>query len=265
MKDSGSVILPISIKMFKLPNKIDYLYNEPLDLTGAQLEITYTDNSTQIIPVTNEMVTGYNPQFSYYGKNELTVLYQKFWTTFDIYQNRFKDVKHNYWAAEPIHMIADMGVITGYPDGTFKPGANVTRAEAIVMIIRFLDSVGGFELDPTIDSTFSDLPNTNWAKTHIMSAVNLGIISGYKDGTFKPNNPITRAELSKMIFNAFDMSVIGEYSNAHPDISTTHWAYDIIMSLSEFNILKGFNDGYFYPNKTTTRAELSAILSRIWF
>lgn len=199
MKDSGSVILPISIKMFKLPNKIDYLYNEPLDLTGAQLEITYNDNSTQIIPVTNEMVTGYNPEFSYYGKNELTVLYQKFWTTFNIYQNRFKDVKHNYWAAEPIHMIADMGVITGYPDGTFKPGANVTRAEAIVMIIRFLDSVGGFELDPTIDSTFSDLPNTNWAKTHIMSAVNLGIISGYKDGTFKPNNPITRAELSAIL------------------------------------------------------------------
>ena len=106
--------------------------------------------------------------------------------------NDFSDVAEDYWANTAISTMTKLGVINGYKDGNFRPNAYITRAEFAAICARFDDTV------KSGNSSFTDI-NGHWAKAEIERAATLGWIQGYSDGTFRPNNNITRAQAMTMI------------------------------------------------------------------
>ena len=111
--------------------------------------------------------------------------------------NRYSDVAATSWYNTAVSTLSSMGIITGYPDGTFRPNAAITRAEFAAIAARF-DNDG----DKTA-AKFSDIA-THWAKDEISIAYNNGWITGYPDGTFGPQRNITRAETATMINRVLD-------------------------------------------------------------
>lgn len=169
--------------------------------------------------------------------------------------NPFKDTK-GHWALESILYLRVKGVISGFEDGTFRPGGQVTRAQLAAMLIR----AKGTKLDSEAKQQFRDVPPQHWAYREITSAKAQGIISGYPDGTFAPNQPVTREQIAAMIVRAFPVeATLTERS--FTDIRQS-WAKDNIISLARAGIIGGYPDNTFAPKKTVTRAEVSVILSR---
>lgn len=107
----------------------------------------------------------------------------------------FSDVKSSDWYGTTVATLADMGIVKGYEDGTFRPNAPITRAEFAAIATRFFDETGA-TYEP---GTFTDVTGDEWFAGAIMDAVNLGLIGGYEDGTVRPNNNITRAEACAIV------------------------------------------------------------------
>ena len=107
-------------------------------------------------------------------------------------ENSFSDVSEGQWFNKAVSTMAAMGVLTGYPDGTFRPNQAITRAE-------FASIAARFDLNPADGTaTFSDTIG-HWAEAEISKAVRNGWVNGYPDGTFLPDQPITRAEAMALI------------------------------------------------------------------
>lgn len=167
----------------------------------------------------------------------------------------FYDVADNNEFHQYIVWLAEKDIINGYEDGNFGLHNRITRAEAATIIVKSLKL-------PTAGLTakFKDVPQTYWASSSIAAAANAGIISGYQDGTFKPNAPITRAELAKMVSIAYKLSVNSTNVKSFSDVPKTHWAYSYINILSSQSIVNGFPDGRFKPSEFATRAQFAKII-----
>jgi hypothetical protein len=171
----------------------------------------------------------------------------------------YLDLDPTYWAYEYISKLSEEGIISGYPDNTFRPANTITRAEFAKIIVLAASS----QVPYTTQSSFSDVPNNHWALRYIEVAKERNIISGYPDGTFRPNNPITRAEIAKMAVVAGQFA-IDKSGTPFNDISG-NWAYDYIMTARNNHIISGYPDGAFRPDKNATRAEASKIvINSLW-
>ncbi|MED1863937.1 Ig-like domain-containing protein [Fictibacillus nanhaiensis] len=166
---------------------------------------------------------------------------------------KFTDSK-GHWAENEINKLYDLGLVKGYTDGSFGVGNKITRGEVASIISRHLKLAG-------TPSTFSDVPSNYWAANAIGAIQANNIMSGYNNGTFKPNAPITRAEIASIIERAYDLK--GEKTISFTDVKATHWAYKPISVLVYNNLTSGFSDNTFRPNAELSRAEFAAFLSRI--
>jgi hypothetical protein len=110
----------------------------------------------------------------------------------------FSDVPTTFWGYPFIETAKARNVISGYADGTFQPNANITRAQLSKMIV----TAKAWTLVNPATPSFSDVPTSNWAYPFVETAKAQGVIAGYSNGTFGPNNPATRAQLSKMLYTA---------------------------------------------------------------
>lgn len=149
--------------------------------------------------------------------------------------------------------------MVGYPDGTFMPQANITRAEVAAIIYRLMTPESRAKFS-SADCMFSDVQAGMWFNESVCTLVKAGIISGYPDGTFKPNQSITRAEFSSMIARMFSVSYVG--NNSFEDING-HWAQSYMNILSKLGILKGDSNGNANPDANLTRAEAAAMCNRL--
>ncbi len=120
---------------------------------------------------------------------------------------------------EAVEVLSGLGVIEGYPDGTFNPTANVTRAEAAAMIARMMLGREDADKLPVGDVKFSDVPETNWAAKYIAFCANRGIIVGMGDGTFHPAENVTGTQMATMLLRALGYGVMGEYEGKGWDIN----------------------------------------------
>ena len=141
------------------------------------------------------------------------------------YSNTFTDVPKGYWAANYIGYMQQLGIITGYSDGSFRPDAPVTRAEFAAIASRFEKLTEG-------SKSFADVPDTYWAARYINFAATRGWVTGYSDGTFKPENTITRAEVAAVTCRLLERSADQNYIRSHfnelrtfSDMTESHWAY----------------------------------------
>ena len=141
------------------------------------------------------------------------------------YSNTFSDVPKGCWAANYIGYMQQFGIITGYSDGSFRPDAPVTRAEFATIASRFEKLTEG-------SKSFTDVPDTYWAARYIDFAATRGWVTGYSDGTFKPEDPITRAEVAAATCRLLERSADQSYIRSHlkelrtfADMTESHWAY----------------------------------------
>jgi len=103
--------------------------------------------------------------------------------------------------------------------------------------------------------------NDHWAKDYIMQLVSEGVASGYDDGTFRPNNPVTRAEFIKMVVSAFGYQINETPSNLEfADVTNSDWFAPYVEAATDADIVDGYSDGTFRPAKTINRAEAMKIL-----
>lgn len=143
-----------------------------------------------------------------------------------------------------------------------KPQGNITRAEVATIFYRLLKDEVREEIETDVNS-FPDVNADDWFNVTVSSLANMNAISGYEDGTFRPNEPITRAELAAMaerFYEAFD----AEYEEGtFLDVEGDEWYADAIAAAKELGILGGYPDGTVRPNNNITRAETCAIVNRV--
>ena len=148
--------------------------------------------------------------------------------------------------------------LVGYTDGTFGPERNMTRAEVTTMFARLLTEQ--IEADKTYSSTFNDVPKGYWAANYIGYMQQFGIITGYSDGSFRPDAPVTRAEFAAI---ASRFEKLTEGSKSFTDVPDTYWAARYINFAATRGWVTGYSDGTFKPENTITRAEVAAVTCRL--
>lgn len=154
--------------------------------------------------------------------------------------------------------------ISGYPDKTVKPNNNITRAEAIAMIVRLYDKEYPKNKEVWTNKTFLDVPIKEWYFSEVKKAFELGLIKGTDNKKLEPNKPITRAELTA-IANRF-MSTGQPATEDEIDFIDTDeadWFYKDVKKATKKGWVSGNPDGTFKPNDPITRAETAVILNRV--
>lgn len=149
--------------------------------------------------------------------------------------------------------------LLGYEDGTVRPNGSISRAEVATVLFRLLkDDVRMQNL--TKDNAYSDVSDTAWYAAAVSTLSKMGVISGYPDGTFRPNAPITRAEFAAMIAR-FDETAKSA-DTPFTDISS-HWAENAIGKAYGNGWIKGSSKTVFCPESNLTRAETATLLNRV--
>lgn len=161
---------------------------------------------------------------------------------------------NNHWAEKTIKNLIDKNIINGYPDGTFKPNNNITRAEFVKIIVN------AFKLQSDKKIDFKDVENS-WAKSYIETAAGLGIVNGYNENSFGPNNNITREEMAKIIAKVLKLSEKEALKFSDKD-KIAKWAVDSVEETVKAGIIKGYPDNEFKPEGKATRAEAATIIER---
>lgn len=142
-----------------------------------------------------------------------------------IYSRDYKDIPDDLWSVTAISYMSKLGMVKGYPDGNFMPRADITRAEFAAMATRFADISSG-------SKTFTDVAKDHWAYDVIQKAAAAGWISGYPDGSFKPDQPITRAEVVAITNRMLNRFADEAFVDAHQgkiirfkDMNKGMWSY----------------------------------------
>ncbi len=167
----------------------------------------------------------------------------------------FKDVPTSYSFHDEIEFLVEMEIIRGFEDGTFKPNQDVTRAQAAIMIGRALDLNGEQSI-----TDFPDVPASSVASGYIQSAYELGIIEGFPDGKFKPDQVVSRGQLAILLSRAFDLTETEDIPFS--DVSPNSAAYPYIGQLVYAEVTVGYPDGTFKPDQPVNRGQFSAFMTR---
>ncbi|MEE8638021.1 MAG: S-layer homology domain-containing protein [Candidatus Margulisiibacteriota bacterium] len=174
---------------------------------------------------------------------------------------KFADVPAYYWASVPISILAMEKVVSGYPDGTFRPDGNITRAEMCTLLMK-AKGIGDFKVK---GKPFKDVKATHWAANYIGAAARQGIVKGYPDGTFRPKGLMTRAEGVVMIARFAQIPESRLLEVPFADVPGRHWAVKEISAAKEAGLLEYLADQPFETQKKLTRAEVAEMLSKTSF
>jgi hypothetical protein len=220
----------------------------------------------------------------------------------DLVEMPFSDME-DHWSADYVRSLSALGFVSGYEDGTFRPDNNITRAEVLVMAMNTIntpinsihESCDPFDFDKEFTSqSYTDLDSSHWAYPYVELAAEMDIVGGYEDGTFRPDEAVTRAEALSVIWETY--FACGEYHDLD-----RYDPYDFIESYledgydaaSEERLALGFSDvsenwqrlyanlgeyhgmidGFeneetglleFRPDNLTSRAEVSKMAWEMW-
>ena len=176
------------------------------------------------------------------------------------YKPDFQDLDSVEWARTAINGLAMRGMISGRDQYTFDPNANITRAEYCQILMGAINA-----LNAKGESTFSDVPSTAWYYNAVSVASQLGIVSGYGDGNFGPNDLITRQDMALMTYKtAKIMNKSLEPVNAEITFEDSHeisdYAFEAVMTLQKAGIINGMTDTTFEPHSNATRAQSAKVI-----
>ncbi|GAA0862203.1 hypothetical protein GCM10008917_06650 [Paraclostridium tenue] len=214
-------------------------------------DVTATDkedgNISKDVKVVENTVNASEPG-TYIVKYEVTDKQgAKVTKTINVVVKKLKIIKHNKY-------------INGYPDNTFRQENKITRGEMATMLTRII--LDGKQI-PITENKFNDISNDYWAKNEVNYLASKGLLNGYEDGTFRPENPITRAEVATILVRS-NSNIKQNLKKVFPDISDNHWASKYIEKAAELGYMVGYEDGSFKPDKVITRGETVVTLNRIY-
>ena len=167
-----------------------------------------------------------------------------------------------HWAEDSISNLVDKGVLNGYPDGSFHPDQSITRAE----LAKTLAVAYKFQAS----NKKGQFPDTkeHWAKAYISALADNQIITGYPDGTFKPEAPITRAEIVAMLTRLLKIGSAEEqytmdFVPSFPDLEKDYWAFHQIELAFRLGILPGYFQPEFRPSRLASRADTAWMIEQL--
>lgn len=211
------------------------------------LRITGNDGHEQLLPIHSQSVTIGDPI---------------------VYQDML-----GHWAAAVVSSLSGRGVIKGYPDGTFGPERQVTRAEFGTMLIRAFEAVGKAAPGTTaadesvrpVLERFSDLDSIpKWSMGALAYATTNGLLGGYEDGSFRPNQPISRQEAAVILSRIPEVLVQGGDISVFSDAAEIgQWAQPGVAITLGAGLVQGYPDNTFKPAAAITRAEAAAMIHRL--
>jgi len=168
----------------------------------------------------------------------------------------------------PIRLLARRGVVQGFPDGSFRPFQFLTRGELAKLLAVALGDGGEASRLQAAPPRFSDMAG-HWGRGYVEMAAELGLVQGFPDGTFKPDQPVTRAEL--VVIAARAAGLAEKAGQAPPDAPVPYrdaeeippWARPYVWAAAEEGLLDGLFPGRLLPNRGATRAEAAALVARL--
>src|SRR5450756_167812 len=156
-----------------------------------------------------------------------------------------------HWAQVKIQSWIDKGLIKGYPDGTFKPDQDITRAEFMALVNR------AFGYTAVAPITYTDVKAGSWYAPEVAKAQAAGYITGYPDGTMKPENPITREEVATIVARIKNLTSDANAADKYTDASKiSSWRKGEVGAVTSAKIMQGYPDGSFMPQGLITSAEV---------
>ena len=165
----------------------------------------------------------------------------------------FPDVE-GHWAEAETMYLENAGVVSGLPDGTFGVNETITRAQAATLIANEQGLTG----EP---APYPDVSPGHWANEYIGAITAAGVMSGFPDGNFYPDEVLTRAEAATILVNAYQFSGTTQ-SPTFSDVAGDHWAFAAIETLVANYIAAGYPDGTFKPQANVTRGEFAVFVAR---
>ncbi|WP_190239777.1 S-layer homology domain-containing protein [Pelotomaculum schinkii] len=158
-----------------------------------------------------------------------------------------------HWALSNINKLVALGAIDGYPDGSFKPDNTITRAEFATVLVK------AFQLENKGGKVFADTA-AHWAKDYIAAAAANGVVNGYEDNTFGPDDLITREQMAVMVVKAAKLAPATGQSQFADSGSISGWAGEAIATATGNGIMKGYPDNTVRPLGSATRAEAVTVI-----
>ncbi|KMP25941.1 S-layer protein [Bacillus cereus] len=166
---------------------------------------------------------------------------------------RFNDVPQGHWSFNAITDLANKNIIAGYGNGMFGFGDNITRGQVARMIYAYLKPAD----EPNIKNPFTDVKGHMFEK-EILSLTKVGIMSGYGDGKFGPDNILTREQLAAVLTKAFNLKATA--TTTFKDVEKNYWATNAISALQENKIAAGSGNNMFEPKMVVTREQYAQFL-----
>lgn len=269
LENDGEVL---ASPVFELLSNISGSFNKPVTLTfkydpskvekGQYPVISYYDEKNEKWVNIGGQVDGdtISVDVEYFAKFAVLVIDEESVPEMPKEEITFTDISR-HWAEAQIRQAVEQGIVSGYPDGTFKPDSRVTRSEFTLMLMNAINPKGeGAEL------RFSDVQEIGtWAQTAVAQSAAAGIVTGYSDGTYRPNASITRAEMAAMIARALKLQLDTNVSTGFSDDEAIpQWAKGSIEAIRELSIVNGRGGNRFVPDDTATRAEAAVMLLRMF-
>ena len=160
-----------------------------------------------------------------------------------------------HWARVGILRAFELGFINGYPDKTFRPNGNITRAEFLTMLVK------AFNMTSTKATSWEDV-DRHWARNQIQIAANNGIVEGFSSTVFGPDQVITREQLAVMLVRGIKLTPATQKSTFRDGKDISLWAVDAIDTASQWKLIQGYGDLSFRPQGPATRAEAVEMIIR---
>lgn len=174
----------------------------------------------------------------------------------------FGDVANDTWYSEYVEQLVEGGIVNA--GAVYRPDDALTRAELAEMVIKAIDGLSEYEAPAT--PTFLDVAVDSSYYDYIEAAYALNIVGGYTDangertGFFGPDDSITRAATSKILANAFSIPIDTERESIFPDVEKDAWFHDYVVSAYGQSIIDGYDNGYFGPADSVTRAQIAKLI-----
>lgn len=192
-------------------------------------------------------------------------------TAFDRYQvvrEPLEDVSEDAWYGNDVLDLRMNNVVKGYDDGTFRPDKPVTRAEFVAMIVRMTGEDAG---ETVFTSPFSDVSTHDWYAPYLRYAKNNDIVKGMPDGSFHPNNPISRAEAVQILSNLALGTEKAHFENRQDhrsyegfrDVKDSAWYAEGVRTAYVYGLVDGTGEGSFEPTRLLNRAEAARLIHNV--
>lgn len=170
----------------------------------------------------------------------------------------FADISEGHWAKRPIEGSSTLGLVQGYPDGKFRPEKVLTRAELSTLLVR----AKGIEVTTRPKQVFKDVKGSHWASAYIKEAVNLGLVKGYPDKKFRPNQKITRSEAIAVLARYDALPLERVVIKPYKDVSLNNWAAKYVQAAKDAGVLSYIEGDKLGLKQNLSRAEAVEMLSK---